>query len=220
MRCRVAGLGLLATPARLPHGVVYSAARWPQPLRTSPLTPRLEPRSCLYPGGKRGGGPSSAAAAAFDDGIARSVATQRRRRRICGGCSGTAVRFDAVRPRACSATSTPDDIRAKRRHTSRAAIFELQCRPEDNSILSVYGKLHRLLGDTYSRQLLGPDAVATLTSLNFLVLHHRDGGPSLFDGLEEDGGGVRGGARLAVGDRCWDICGIGPWVSSGSHCVV
>lgn len=208
MRCRVAGLGLLATPARLPHGVINPAARWPQSLQISPSSARLDPR--LYLGIDNGAGASRASAP--DGGTERSEGSHRRRRGI-GSCSTKAVRLGAVRPRTCSAAPTPDGIKPQLKHSSTATILELHCRSEDDSILAVYGKLHRLLGNTYSRQLLGPDAVATLTSLNFLVLHHRDGGPSLWDGLAEDGGDV-GGARLAVGDRSWDICGMGPWVSS------
>eukprot|EP00903_Cladosiphon_okamuranus_P007717 g7478.t1 len=58
--------------------------------------------------------------------------------------------------------------------------------------------------------LLGLEAVATLTSLNFLILHHRDGGVGLCD-QEGKSGGDGGRARLALGHRCWDICGIGKW---------
>ncbi|CAM9602827.1 unnamed protein product [Scytosiphon promiscuus] len=218
MRCRVAGLGLLATPARLPHGVINSAARWPQPLQTSPSSARLELHSCLNPGGNSRGGKRSPVAP-FHDGTERSTGSQRPRRGL-GGFNRTAARSGAVRPRSCSPASTQDDPRAHLKHSPTATILELQCRTEDKSVLAVYGKLHRLLGDTFSRQLLGPDAVATLTSLDFLVLHHRDGGPSLFDGSEaNDGDGIGGGARLAVGDRSWDICGIGPWGSTPKSVV-
>lgn len=91
----------------------------------------------------------------------------------------------------------------------------------------MYGKLHRLLGMTRSRQLLGLEAVATLTSLNYLVLHPRDGMPNLYNDKKRsqeeeanscDSGG--GGARLALGDRCWDICGIGQGVSFGAYRIL
>lgn len=107
-----------------------------------------------------------------------------------------------------------DDDRAEEKHpshlSSAAVVFELQ--PADTNTLAVYGELHRLLGTTRSRQLLGLEAVATLTSLNYLLLHHRNGGPRLYDEEGESGCGCSG-ARLALGHRRWDICGIGQWVS-------
>lgn len=93
-------------------------------------------------------------------------------------------------------------------------IFEIEHdEPEDAAALAVYGKLHRLLGTNPSRRLLGPEAVATMTSSNFLVVHHRHGGPWLYEYESKNagggsGGGDGGGSRLALGDRRWDICGI------------
>lgn len=117
--------------------------------------------------------------------------------------------------------------------TVAAVVIELQPRAAaDTETLAVYGKLHRLLGTTRSRQLLGLEAVATLTSSNYLVLHARDGTPSLYnddgESSREEGangggggcGGWGGGARLALGDRCWDICGIGQGVSFGACDIV
>lgn len=97
--------------------------------------------------------------------------------------------------------------------SAAAVVLKLQPRSADTNTLTVYGELHRLLGTTQSRQLLGPEAVATLSSLNYLILHHRNVGPSLLcDGEGESGYGCDG-AKLALGHRCWDICGIGRWVS-------
>ncbi|CAN0098936.1 unnamed protein product [Laminaria digitata] len=91
-------------------------------------------------------------------------------------------------------------------------IFEIQHEePEDTAALAVYGKLHRLLGTNPSRRLLGPEAVATMTSSNFLVVHHRHAGPWLYEYESKNGvgrGGGGAGSRLALGDRRWDICGI------------
>lgn len=116
-----------------------------------------------------------------------------------------------------SKAPTANNNRAERKHPSQpssaAVVLELQPRAADTNALAVYGELHRLLGTTRSRQLLGLEAVATLTSLNYLVLHHRNDGPSLYDEEGESDGG-RKGARLALGHRKWDICGIGQWVSS------
>ena len=87
-------------------------------------------------------------------------------------------------------------------------MFEIEHdEPEDTAALAVYGKLHRLLGTNLSRRLLGPEAVATMTSSNFLVVHHRHGGP-WFEYESKNAGGGGGGSRLALGDRRWDICGI------------
>lgn len=76
---------------------------------------------------------------------------------------------------------------------------------EDAAALAVYGRLHRLLGTNPSRRLLGPEATATMTSSNFLVVHHLHGGPWLDEYESKNHDGSR---FLAVGERRWDICGI------------
>lgn len=98
--------------------------------------------------------------------------------------------------------------RQQHHHQAKATIFELEHNhgKEDNT-LAVYGELHRLLGTDRSRRLLGPDTVAIMTTLKFLVVH--SGGGQWWNGeASTKKGDRRGGSRLALGDRLWDVCGL------------
>lgn len=193
-------LVLLASPDHLSHGS-SSAPSWE--VRLLPASGcrcrHTSTLGCLA--GRSTQDPSGGGTAGFVG--SRGLGGQRRRQKI--GWSSTRVfRRRSPQPEACSEPRPPSSV--------AAVVLELQPRDADTNKLAVYGELHRLLGTTRCRQLLGLEAVATLTSLNYLILHNRDGGPSLYAHDEDPGSGC-GGARLALGDRSWDICGIGQGVS-------
>ncbi|CAM9946700.1 unnamed protein product [Ectocarpus sp. 12 AP-2014] len=222
MRCKAAaaGVGFLLSPVRLQHRhACYTVPRliaWcPQPYSGVEKTRWwVEPPRC-------DGTHDGCAAGASTPGVALAVmggpASRRRLRRIGRGSPMAAVHrrsqarelgsiSDNEAPMTTPSTSSSTTAAAVAARTT-AVVLELERGVRDTNTLAVYGKLHRVLGATRSRRLLGANAVATLTSSNYLVLHHRDGGPSAYlEGFEEGGSG---GARLALGDRCWDICGIG-----------
>ena len=223
LRWMAAGIGLLVPPECLPHRSgsptpLWLGARRPQDLQTCLSSAAVKERTIYLAAGP----PSGFVAGIVSEGRGRP---RRYRWRRKTGWNKTAVHSRVPRREAYSeATTMANDGggRRKHRHPSRpqqsaAVVLELQPRAADTNALAVYGELHRLLGTTRSRQLLGVEAVATLTSLNFLVLHHRSGGPSLYDEAGE-GDGDGSGARLALGHRCWDICGIGQWVSFMPTC--
>lgn len=205
LRWVVAGLGLS-------HGSGSSApprlvACRPRDLQTFSFSAAAEQRAAFHAGPSPPGFGSQATGG--------STERDRRRRKIGG--SRTAVHARVPRREIHGEAPIASDDRARETHhpsqpSSAAVLLELQPPTADTNTLAVYGELHRLLGTTRSRQLLGSETVATLTSLNYLVLHHRNGGPSLYDEDAESGRG-RNGARLALGHRCWDICGVGHWVS-------
>lgn len=229
MRCKAAaaGVGFLLSPVRLQHRHAcytppWSIARCRQPCSGVEKTRWwVEPPRCEAKHERAAGASTPPVAFAAMGGSA----SRRRLRRIGRGNPMAAARR---RSQARGLGSIPDDepplstpsassaataVAAAARTT--AVVLELERGVRDTNTLAVYGKLHCVLGATRSRRLLGANAVATLTSLNYLVLHHRDGGPSaLLEGFEERGSG---GARLALGDRCWDICGIGQGVSLGEN---
>lgn len=231
MRCKAAaaGVGFLLSPVRLQHrhacyALPRSIAWCSQPCSGVEKTRWwLEPPRCEGTHDECAAGASTPAVAFAAMGV---PASRRRLRRIGRGIPMAAVhRRSQARglgsisddeapmttPSASSATAAAAAVAAAARTT--AVVLELERGVRDANTLAVYGKLHRVLGATRSRRLLGANAVATLTSSNYLVLHHRDGGPSAYlEDFEESGSG---GARLALGDRCWDICGIGQRVSLG-----
>lgn len=102
------------------------------------------------------------------------------------------------------------------RHT---LVFELQSDGEQSEEdLAVYGKLHRLLGRR--RRLLGANAVAIMTTLNFLVVHYAHDDENTQEQQHQQSSwwardtstSSNSGSsswRLALGDRRWDVCGIG-----------
>lgn len=95
-------------------------------------------------------------------------------------------------------TAFQDELQQlQQRHT---LVFELQNNGDQtDKDFAVYGKLHRLLGRR--RGLLGgANAVAIMTTLNFLVVHYG----------HDDSSSITGGSssRLALGDPRWDVCGI------------
>ncbi|CAM9950498.1 unnamed protein product [Ectocarpus sp. 6 AP-2014] len=225
MRCKAtaAGVGFLLSPVRLQYRpacyVLPRSIAWcSQPCSGVEKTRWwVEPPRCK---GTHDGCAAGASTPAVAFAAMGGPTSRRRLRRIGRGSPMAAVHRPSqarglgsisddetpmTTPSASSSATTAAAVAAAVRTT--AVVLELERGVRDTNILAVYGKLHRVLGATRSRRLLGANAVATLTSSNYLVLHHRDGGPSAYlEGFEESGSG---GARLALGDRCWDICGIG-----------
>lgn len=98
----------------------------------------------------------------------------------------------------CGTCAEHEDHRGNGKQAAAVAalVFELEHGREGDPRVSVNGELHCLLGSSPWQQLFGPNAVVTMTKLNFLV----------YDNCGNSGIISSGEARLAVGDRLWDIC--------------